>query len=400
MIFQNNTSTNFLLIAHMSEFREKIDEVSNYFKNGDYSLGKRRMIDCTLDTAQTSFFKRCLDIIEQHNDNDSAIASAQETSQFLADMAAISINNSKTNDTLMEIKNVSKAYAKGTFKISPLSFQLKYGEVIGLVGENGNGKTTLLRLLSRDLKEDEGSLSFKAEKETSSLYELRTRLVYIPQRVPKWYGSLMDNLHFTLSMYGIHNEENVLRAELIIARLGLRPFKNLGWNRISSGYRTRFELAKALLRQPELMLLDEPLSNLDIISQQTILQDLKHMSGSFSRPFGIVLSSQQLYEVEKISDMVIFLRQGVAQYQFKTTEQSETAQSLIYELETDATREEVVNTFNNCGLESINFNGGVYVLHFNNSTSGKAIFASISSSDLPVRYIRNITHSSRRFFIQ
>lgn len=98
--------------------------------------------------------------------------------------------------------------------------------------------------------------------------------------------------------------------------------------------------------------------------------------------------------------MVIFLRQGVAQYQFKTTEQSETTQSLIYELETDATREEVVNTFNNCGLESINFNGGVYVLHFNNSSSGKAIFASISSSDLPVRYIRNITNSSRRFFIQ
>lgn len=104
MIIQNNTSANFLLFAHMSEFREKIDEVSNYFKNGDYSLGKRRMIDCALDTAQTSFFKRCLDIIEQHNDNDSAIASAQETAQFLADMAAISINNKSASDTLMEIK--------------------------------------------------------------------------------------------------------------------------------------------------------------------------------------------------------------------------------------------------------------------------------------------------------
>jgi ABC-2 type transport system ATP-binding protein len=49
-------------------------------------------------------------------------------------------------------------------------------------------------------------------------------------------------------MHGIYNEENILRAELMIARLGLRPYKNLGWNRISSGYRTRFELAKALLR--------------------------------------------------------------------------------------------------------------------------------------------------------
>lgn len=385
----------------MSEFREKIEEVSNYFKNGDFSLGKRRMIDCALDTNQPSFFKRCLDLIEIHNDNDSAIAADQKTSELLKDMASISISNISSAESLMEVKNVSKAYANGNFKISPLSFQLKYGEVVGLVGENGNGKTTLLRLLSRDLKEDEGTLIFKAEKETNSLYELRSRLVYIPQRVPKWYGSLMDNLHFTLSMYGIYNEENVLRAELIISRLGLRPYKNLGWNRISSGYRTRFELAKALLRQPELMLLDEPLSNLDIISQQTILQDLKHMSGSYSKPFGIVLSSQQLYEVEKISDMVIFLKQGVAQYQFKTTQASqEEPKNLIYELETDASREEVVTAFNHCGLESINFNGGVYVLHFSSSASGKDIFASISSHDLPVRYIRNITHSSRRFFIQ
>jgi ABC-2 type transport system ATP-binding protein len=385
----------------MSDFIDSINEVRDYFKNGDYSLGKRRMIDCTLDSSQTALFKRCIDIIEKYDDNDSAIATAPETEDLLSEIAAITVPTKKSDTPLMSVSNISKTYAKGTFKMSPLSFELRYGEVVGLVGENGNGKTTLLRLLARDLKEDQGTLKFKAENETTSLFELRTKLIYIAQRVPKWYGSLMDNLHFTLSMHGIFNEENVMRAELIIARLGLRPYKNLGWNRISSGYRTRFELAKALLRQPELMLLDEPLSNLDIISQQTILQDLKHMSTSVSRPFGIVLSSQQLYEVEKISDMVIFLKQGVAQYQYKHQAQEEdTKQAIIYELETEASREQLLSAFSNCGLETIQYNGGVYVLHFQSETNSKSIFASISSNDLQITYIRNITNSSRRFFIQ
>ena len=383
----------------MSEFRDRILEVKECFRNGDHSLGKRRLIDSALDTANTTHFKRCLSIIDKHNDADAAIASDPETIAFLDELSQLNIEKMPTDVPLMAIKEVSKSYSGSHFKISPVSFDLRYGEVVGLVGENGNGKTTLLRLLARDLKEDQGTLSFKAEKTSKTLYELRTKLIYIPQRVPKWYGSLMDNLHFTLSMHGIYNEENVLRADLIIARLGLRPYKHLDWNRISSGYRTRFELAKALLRQPELMLLDEPLSNLDIISQQTILQDLKHMSGSISRPFGIVLSSQQLYEVEKISDMVIFLKQGVAQYQSNHNESTDT-QHTIYELETDASRDELLKTFGGCGLETISFNGGVYILHFQASTSSKQIFANISQHDLPVRYIRNITHSSRRFFIQ
>lgn len=283
--------------------------------------------------------------------------------------------------------------------ISPVDMSLKYGEVIGLVGENGNGKTTLLRLLAKDLSPDKGSISYKAENETKSLFELRSKLIYIPQRIPKWYGSLMENLHFTLSMHGIHGEENILRAELMIARLGLRPYRHLNWNRISSGYRTRFELAKALLRKPELMLLDEPLSNLDIISQQTILQDLKHMSASASRPFGLVLSSQQLYEVEKISDLVIFLKQGSPQYQKKVMEQSQNSEELIFEIETESDRETLLKVFTNCGLTGISFNGGVYILHFDKNSEIKSIFSTIGQHDLPIRYIRNISHSSRRFFI-
>ena len=376
----------------------KIQHVKDCFENGDQSLGIRRLIDCVMDTDNLAIQQNLLELLDVFDDKNSIDPASlgnliEKLTQFTY------VNKAISAEALLDVNGLSKKYKNSQFKISPLSFTLNYGQVIGLVGENGNGKTSLLRLLCKDLEPDTGSIKYAAEKNSKTLFELRSKLVYIPQRVPRWYGSLMDNLHFTLSSNGITGEENLIRAELIIARLGLRPFKNHTWNSISSGYRTRFELAKSLLRKPELMLLDEPLSNLDIISQQTILQDLKYMSESTTHPFGLVLSSQQLYEVEKISDLVIFLRQGEAQYQYKNQDLQE-GQELIFEMEIDESRDAITKAFEPIGMSQIQFNGGVYLLHFKAGTAVNEIFSTISENKLNVNYLRNITQSSRRFFIQ
>jgi ABC-2 type transport system ATP-binding protein len=376
----------------------KIQHVKDCFDNGDQSLGIRRLIDCVMDTNDLLIQQSLLDLLDVYESSNAINQESLDTLIQKLNQYPYPVKT-HSNLNLLEVKDLGKQYKSSQFKISPLSFTLKYGEVVGLVGENGNGKTSLLRLLCKDLEPDAGTIKYAAEKESKSLFDLRSRLIYIPQRVPRWYGSLMDNLHFTLSSNGITGKENAMRAELIIARLGLRPFKNHTWNSISSGYRTRFELAKSLLRKPELMLLDEPLSNLDIISQQTILQDLKYMSESSSHPFGLVLSSQQLYEVEKISDLVIFLRQGEAQYQYKNQDLQE-GQELIFEMEIDESRETITKAFESIGMSQIQFNGGVYVMHFKAGSTENGIFTKISEQKLKVNYLRNITQSSRRFFIQ
>src|ERR1700743_3852361 len=101
----------------------------------------------------------------------------------------------------------------------------------------------------------------------------------------------MKNLKYTSTCFGWKGKENFLWTEMIIARMGLRPFRTYTWNRISSGYKMRFELARTLLKQPEILLLDEPLANLDILAQQIILEDLKYLAQSQTMPLSIILSS-------------------------------------------------------------------------------------------------------------
>lgn len=268
---------------------------------------------------------------------------------------------------------------------------------MGLVGENGNGKTTLLRLIAGELKADKGKVAYPFAAAQDE-YALKSKLIYIEQRIPRWHGSLMDNLIYTTAHYHENWKDHRLWAEIMIARLGLRPYRNLTWGRISSGYRTRFELAKTLLRRPKLLLLDEPLANLDIVAQQTILQDLKYMANSLSAPFAMILSSQHIYEVEKVSDSILFLKQGAAQWDKKN--QADSDSSLILELEVDVNRETLKNALSPLNLQKIQYNGGVFLVHFSSNHSGAQVLSELAKHEVEVHYFRNISQSSRRFFIQ
>ena len=223
-------------------------------------------------------------------------------------------------------------------------------------------------------------------------------MVYIPQRTAKWYGSLKDNLKFVLSNYGISSEENETRVLMMIARLGLWNYKHLKWSELSSGYKMRFELARTLLRKPELLLLDEPLANLDVLAQQVILEDLKAIANSVNHPIALILSSQQLYEVEKVSDKVIFLKNG----QYKNNENADNLASdnqLIIEIDTSNSREDLLETFKNFKLEKLNFNGGVFVAYFAEETELYQVISALGNTKIQITYLRNISNSTRRFFV-
>jgi len=293
--------------------------------------------------------------------------------------------------------DIRKQYRSGGFSLGPISVGIKKGQVYGLVGENGNGKTTLLRLLAKELHPDSGNLQYDFGATVKDEFELRTKLVYIPQRTKKWYGSLKDNLKLVLSSYHYPPQENEPRVLLMIARLGLWNYKHLKWHQLSSGYKMRFELARTLLRKPELLLLDEPLANLDVLAQQIILEDLKSIANSVNNPIALILSSQQLYEVEKVSDKVIYLKNG--QYSDNEMLAGQQANHLIAEIETTASREQLNQAFEGLSLQKIAYNGGVYIVHFDASVKFDEVLSALGRQKTEITYIRNISHSTRQYFV-
>ena len=383
----------------MNKHQLRVQEALQYFAQKDIGLAFRKLLDCAADTQQMSIYEKAIALTDWKEKHPAEVETLiEKATVLLREIADCKVTELPTETAVLVAEEVRKHYALGRFQLGPISLSIKKGQVYGLVGENGNGKTTLLRILARDLSYDSGVVKYYFTERPKNDYDLRTKLIYIPQRTEKWYGSLKDNLKFTLSSYGIPAEENELRTLLMIARLGLWQYQHLDWNALSSGYKMRFELARTLLRQPEILLLDEPLGNLDVLAQQVILEDLTMIANSVNHPIALILSSQQLFEVEKISDKVIFLRNGQYRDNAEATA-TEEAMPLIVEIDTTNTREELMAVFKAFALEKLNYNGGVYVAYFRTNTEYSAVLEALGKAKIDLTYIRNISASTRRFFV-
>ncbi|MCF3110441.1 ABC transporter ATP-binding protein [Niabella sp. CC-SYL272] len=382
----------------MGKTQTRILETAAFFTNNDTVPGFRKLMDLAMDTQDMAIYRETIalaDWNEQHSE-----LFIQKCRQLLEMISRIPVAEYEAPAPVVVAEDIRKNYGRGNFALGPVSLSIRKGEVYGLVGENGNGKTTLLRILAKDLSCSSGSLRFHFRNQARNTYDLRTQLVYIPQRTQRWYGSLKDNLKLVLTAYGVPASENETRVLMMIARLGLWKYRHLKWQELSSGYKMRFELARTLLRKPELLLLDEPLANLDIVAQQVILEDLKSIADSVNHPIALILSSQQLYEVEKISDRVIFLRNGVpVETQDPGAGVAPAAAALVVEMDCNSPRAELQAALEGLPLDRLLYNGGVYIAYFKPGTSFLSVLEVLGKSQCRLVYIRDISSSTRRLFM-
>ncbi len=371
-------------------------EILEYLNHGDAGLAVRRLLDYCLDTGQDELISEAIRLSQSYHqaaEIGSLPASITDQARHLIDKAAATGQTRPAPQPLITADQVAKTYSSGSFSLKPISFSLQTGQVLGVVGENGNGKTTLLRCLAGQLALDGGKVDYHLLRKPD-YYAIKNHIAFIPQRIPKWYGLLKDNLHFSASISGIHGRENDRMVEFMLERLNLSKFAHLTWNQISSGYRTRFEIARILLQRPRLLILDEPLANLDINAQQTILTDLVFMARAAHNPMGIVLSSQQLHEVEKVADTVIFIKHGNCLY--SSTDKEEKITSTAIEFETTMDRESILGFFDK-GAVSLQYNGGFYTIESTALNAGQ-ILTILVNAPVPLTYYRDITYSTKRFF--
>ena len=379
----------------MTEFEKQFREVQELLEFNDFNQTIKRVIDFTLDSENIEFYIKTNEFLNWLDHNEKEDEDKKTRLKTLLDElhAFLSKKECHNHQTIISVKNLQKVY-NASFGLGPINLDIKTGEIIGLVGENGNGKTTLLRSLCGELHPTSGTINYQFQYD--DLYDLRTKLVYIPQRTDTWRGSMYENLEFTASCYGYLPEENNLVVDLVITRLGLRKFRKHYWNNLSSGYKMRFELARMLLRKPKILLIDEPLANLDILAQQTILDDFRNIANSAFRPIAIVLSSQQLYEVEKTSNQVVFLKRGS---QKNLNAENNMEKNCIIEFESSLNLSDLKQAFTSLEVISLEQNGGTFIVTFPEKIEMNDFLKVVINQSIPMTYMRNISNSTRRFFV-
>jgi len=214
-------------------------------------------------------------------------------------------DNEERRPPVIEVENFGKSY--GDFQaVSDLSFAVEPGEIVGLVGANGAGKTTTLRAITGILRPGSGRIrvaGFDIERDPEAA---KGRFAYIPDTVhPYELLTVREHLHFIALAYRIGNAEGKYGA--LLEELELAEKKDEAASSLSRGMLQKLSLACAFLREPQVIILDEPLTGLDPRGIRNIKQSVRRRAEAGT---SFLLSSHLLVLVEALCDKVLILHRG------------------------------------------------------------------------------------------
>jgi ABC-2 type transport system ATP-binding protein len=202
--------------------------------------------------------------------------------------------------------NLCKSYGR-IRAVDDVSFHVDHGEIVGLLGPNGAGKTTTISMVLGVLEPSSGSIAIEgidlALQRSAALAHANFAAVYAP--LP---GNLTvyQNLRVFGLLYDVANLP--ARVDALIEEFELTQLRDTKAGVLSSGEQTRLALAKAVINQPRLLLLDEPTASLDPSAAETVRAQIRALASQ--RGCGILWTSHNMYEVEEVCDRVLFLSHG------------------------------------------------------------------------------------------
>jgi ABC-2 type transport system ATP-binding protein len=203
-------------------------------------------------------------------------------------------------------EHLTKRYGR-RLGVDDVSFEAGAGDVLGLLGPNGSGKTTILRILAGYLHASSGRASVAGFDVVGQGLEARRRIGYVPEEVPLYTGMRVDEfLAFMGRLKGLDARRLHYAVDASCSRLALDDVRSVAIGKLSRGYRQRVMIAQALLNEPELLILDEPTNGLD--PRQII--EVRELIRSLSARHTILVTSHILTEIERVATHVAILLQG------------------------------------------------------------------------------------------
>ncbi|MFH1748925.1 MAG: heme ABC exporter ATP-binding protein CcmA [Planctomycetota bacterium] len=213
---------------------------------------------------------------------------------------------------MVQIEKLTKVFPNpdGTEKtaVDGISFRVAPGEIYGLLGPNGAGKTTTLRMVSGLLRPTSGRVLIGDQDVTDHAAEVKRRIGYLTANTGLYQRlSPREVLEYFAVLYDIPGHQARDRIDQLIQWLGIEPFMKLRCGALSTGQKQRVNIARALIADPPILIMDEPTLGLDVLSNRLILQFIQTQADAGK---AVLLSTHALDEIEKMCRRVGLIHNG------------------------------------------------------------------------------------------
>jgi ABC-2 type transport system ATP-binding protein len=251
-----------------------------------------------------------------------------ETERLLKPDAAVNSSNGNGGETAtaVSIQHLSKTYpppfmrlwtgGRGGSKtpvqaLSDISFDIREGEIFGLIGRNGAGKTTLAKIIATLVQPSSGTVSVCGYDSVRDEEQVRRQigLASAEERTFYWRLTIRQNLMFFARLYGMRTQAARRRIAELIAQFELESMADRRFGLLSTGNKQRMAVARALLNRPPVLLLDEPTRSLDPLAAASMRSIIASLARG-TPPVTVLLTSHNLAEVEELCDRIAIISRG------------------------------------------------------------------------------------------
>lgn len=296
----------------------------------------------------------------------------------------------------IKISNVIKVYEDGTKALDNVSINIPEGKIFGLLGPNGAGKSTLIGIISGSIYKTSGCVEIFGVDNSKELQKIKMMIGIVPQEVvSEPVFTVFEVLDFFSGFYGVGKQDRKKRIDEVLEALHLSDKKDTKARFLSGGMKRRLMVAKALIHNPKLVILDEPTAGVDVELRQIIWSYVKELN---KKGTTIIFTTHYLEEAEKLCSEIAIVNKGKVIVQ----EETEKLKYIFGETTIKATLQKtdfVLNKFNESDLITFNGNdvkivtksGGESYYIQNLATSGGLIKVDVgkpSLEDIFVKVIR------------
>jgi gliding motility-associated transport system ATP-binding protein len=207
---------------------------------------------------------------------------------------------------MLDVRGLSRYY--GNFKaVDDVSFTMARGEIVGLLGHNGAGKTTIMKMLSGNLEPHAGRVLIDGSDLAADTKRLQIGLGYLPESLPVYPEMVVaDYLDYAAEIKSLRGELKTAEIRRALAATGIEDKLLAPIATLSRGYKQRVGVAQAILGRPRLLILDEPTNGLD----PTQTEHMRELIRELAREATVILSTHIMQEVEALCDRVLIVRGG------------------------------------------------------------------------------------------